>query len=194
MIAVSQTLEEWRLRMEDSRENAEKKKAAIREWIILILIFLLSLFLVPKVITRSPVFQTSMEDTLKEGDNLLVEKVSRHFTDPKRFDIVILKISEEENYVKRVIGLPGETVQIIDGIVHINGQPLEKDYGKQPITYPGIAKDAISLAEDEFFVLGDNREVSADSREEWIGPIKKKQIEGRAILRIWPINKFGVVD
>lgn len=182
--------------MESEQEKKKRNlKSSIFEWVILAIVFLALLFLVPRfVFSRTIVYQESMEDTLMEGDNLFVEKVSRYFTNPKRFDIVIVKIEGEEHYVKRVIGLPGETVQIVEGEFAINGEKLTEHYGKEPISDPGIAGEPVVLGEDEFFVVGDNREVSQDSRSESIGPVSKKQIEGRVLFRVWPLNKFGVVN
>ena len=145
---------------------------------------------------------------MHNGESLLVEKVSYHFTDPKRFDIVIFypygnqldpemidqDQGEKEYFVKRVIGLPGETIQIIGPDIYIDGQKLEENYGKDPITYAGIAEEPLTLGEDEFFVMGDNREVSYDSRYREIGPIKREMIESKAVLRIWPLSEFGTID
>ena len=152
-----------------------------------------------------------MESTLQDKDNILVEKLSYRFGDPKRFDIVIFyhffddefaedgekvvhdKTDEEsyDFYVKRIIGLPGETVQIVGETIYINGEPLEENYGKDPITYEGVAEEPIKLGEDEYFVLGDNREVSQDSRYEEVGNIKKDLIVGKAWLRLYPLKKIG---
>ena len=88
-----------------------------------------------------------------------------------------------------MIGLPGETVQIKGSTIYIDGKPLKENYGKDPIDYAGIAEKPIKLGDDEYFVLGDNREISRDSRYEEVG--KVKNIEGRAVLRIYPFDKFG---
>jgi signal peptidase I len=123
-----------------------------------------------------------------------VEKVSYHFTNPERFDVVVFYPDEEdrtEYYVKRVIGLPGETIQIIGDNIYINDELLEENYGKQEIVYSGIAALPLVLGEDEYFLMGDNRYVSFDSRYEEVGPVEKNQIAGKALVRIWPINKIG---
>lgn len=98
-----------------------------------------------------------------------------------------------EYYVKRIIGLPGETVQITGDNIYIDGKLLEEDYGKMPITNSGIAEEPLKLGDDEYFVLGDNRKVSLDSRYEEVGPVQKEEIAGRAILRIWPFDSFGKI-
>ncbi len=133
-----------------------------------------------------------MAPTLRDGDNLVVEKLSYRFRNPGRYDVVVFpfKYQEDTYYIKRVIGLPGETVQIQDGVIYVNGRSLNDEYGKEPIKNGGLASEAITLGEDEYFVLGDNRNNSADSREPSIGNISREDIIGRAILRIWPVADF----
>ena len=96
--------------------------------------------------------------------------------------------------MKRIIGLPGETVQIIGNQIYIDGTLLSESYGKNPMTKAGIALKGITLGEDEYFVLGDNRAVSADSRQANIGAVKKEEIEGVVVLRVVPLLKFGKVE
>ena len=149
------------------------------------------------VLQRTIVDGKSMMNTLKHGENLLVEKVSYHFTDPGRFDVIVFYPHGRESsdyYIKRVIGLPGETVQIKGEDIYINDEKIEENFGKDPIVDPGIAEKPIKLGDDEFFVLGDNRTVSEDSRYEEVGPVKRENIEGRAILRIYPLSEFGTFE
>ncbi len=182
---------------ENTKQSENKKKYAwIIECICYILIFLTCVFIVPRYVAqRTVVDGNSMRDTLYNKDNLIVEKVSYYFNNPKRYDIITLDpyVDETEYYVKRIIGLPGETIQIKKGLVYINGELLQGEhYGKDIILNPGIAEDEIILGEDEYFVLGDNRNGSTDSRE--IGPIKKEQIKGHAVFRIWPFERFGTIE
>jgi signal peptidase I len=138
-----------------------------------------------------------MENTLHDGEQLYVEKLSYRFDALKRFDIIVFYPygrENEEYYVKRIIGLPGETVQIIGSDIYINGEVLEEHYGKDPIEDPGRAAEPIQLGGDEYFVLGDNRDISKDSRTEEVGNVKKENIGGRAIFRIKPLSKFGPID
>ena len=186
---------------EKVRQNwrAPKQGSLIRELIIYALLLILCVRIVPTyIIQRTIVDGPSMEDTLHDGESLLVEKISWHFGWIDRFDIIVFypygREVEEEYYVKRVIGLPGETVQIIGSEIYINGEVLEENYGKDPITNPGRAADPITLGEDEYFVLGDNRAVSLDSRYDSVGNVKRENIGGKAIFRIWPLNKFGRLD
>lgn len=168
-------------------------KNALVELIIYVLIIVLCVVFVPRyVIQRTIVDGTSMNDTLQDKDNLLVEKVSIHFKNPERFDVIVFYPYGRENekyYIKRVIGLPGETIQIVGDTIYVDGEVLEEDYGKDPMTSAGVASSPITLGDDEFFVLGDNRAVSEDSRV--FGPVSKDKIEGRAIFRIYPLSEFG---
>lgn len=187
-------------------EKKNKRMSIIKELILYVVLVVLCVFVIPRyVIQRTEVDGPSMENTLYTRDSLLVEKVSYCFRDPSRFDIIVFhppetaiadegKDPSKEYYVKRVIGLPGETIQIIGDDIYIDGKIIEEDYGKMPITYSGIASEPLKLGEDEYFVMGDNREVSFDSRYEEVGPIHRSAISGKAILRIWPLNQIGTLD
>ncbi len=172
-------------------------KHVIMEGMIYIILAILCIFIVPHYVAQRTIVEgASMKDTLSSNDNLIVNKLLFRFTDPKRFDIIVFYPygrDEEEYYVKRVIGLPGEEVRIEGPDIYINGEVLEEDYGKDPISFAGIAEEPLVLGEDEYFVMGDNRSHSMDSRDEDVGPVKRELIEGKAILRIWPLNKFGLL-
>lgn len=185
---------------EELEEPDRKKKlrGILIEAVLYIAIIVLCVKVVPRyVIQRTIVDGESMMDTLKDRENLLVEKISYHFKNPERFDVIVFYPygrDSDEYYIKRVIGLPGETVQIIGSQIYINGKVLDEDYGKDPIEFAGTVEEPQTLGEDEFFVLGDNRDVSQDSRFEEVGFVKKKNIEGKAILRIYPFSKFGTFE
>ncbi len=145
---------------------------------------------------RTQVQGSSMEPKLSNEDNLIVDKISYHFHDPERFDIVVFPFRYEENtfYIKRVIGLPGETIRIDEmGNILIDGNILEESYGKEVIQNPGRAYEEIVLADDEYFLMGDNRNNSTDSRDPSVGNVRRDEIVGRAWLRIWPLDKFGFI-
>lgn len=145
---------------------------------------------------RTQVQGSSMEPKLSSEDNLIVDKISYQFHDPERFDIVVFPFRYEKNtfYIKRVIGLPGETIRIDEmGNILINGEVLEESYGKEVIQNPGRAYEDIVLADDEYFLMGDNRNNSTDSRDPSVGNVRRDEIIGRAWLRIWPFNKFGFI-
>lgn len=143
------------------------------------------------VIERAIVDGNSMADTFHDGEVLLSRKFNINEQSLKRFDVVNIKLQGGKNIIKRVIGLPGETIQIVDGYVYINGEPLEGDYGER-IVDAGIAADSILLGTDEFFVLGDNRNNSRDSRS--IGPVKLEQIIGVNFYRIFPFHRMGAIE
>ena len=185
---------------ENNSLSEEKKTFSIKKLLLelafyLVLIFV-CIYIVPTyIVQRTVVDGPSMENTLYDEESLIVEKVSYRFVDPNRFDIVVFypygREDKENYYVKRIIGLPGEKVQIIGSDIYINDEKLEENFGKDPITDPGIASEPIVLGEDQFFVLGDNREVSEDSRI--FGPVDSINLEGQVVLRIFPFDRFGLM-
>ena len=186
-------------RKKNEQETEQKNvwKELLEMVLYLVIALVAALLIVKFVGQRTQVDGSSMNPTLYDKENLILDKISYHFRDPERFDIIVFPFEEdgeETHFIKRIIGLPGETVQIIDGYVYINGELLESDiYGKEVMEYEGRAAEPITLGDDEYFVLGDNRNNSRDSRFEEVGNIKRGDITGRAFLRIWPLNKFGLL-
>ena len=182
------------------RKKKNRVGSVMREllgWLFYILIIIgLTYLIITYVGQRTRVSGTSMETTLSDGDNLIVDKLSYRFQDPKRFDIVVFPYKYEENtyYIKRIIGLPGDTVQVKDGYTYINGELLESDiYGAEVMIEAGTASEPITLGEEEYFVLGDNRNHSLDSRDPSVGILKREDLIGRAWVRIYPFDKMGVI-
>ena len=165
--------------------------------ILYILVVLLGTYLLITFVgQRTSVSGSSMEPTLSNNDQLILDKISYRFSEPQRFDIIVFpfQYAEKTFYVKRIIGLPGETVQIdLQGNIYINGQILNEDYGKETINFAGLAVEPITLGDDEYFVMGDNRNNSSDSRDPSVGNIRRSNIIGKAWVRIWPLNKCGVL-
>ena len=186
--------------MEEKEELSigTKLTSILKEVILYGLIIAFCVYVIPQhIIQRTIITGSSMENTLQDQDNVLVEKFFFGLSNPKRFDIVVFYPygeEEEDYYVKRVIALPGETIQIIGEDIYINGERLEENFGKQEITYQGIAEEPLTLGNDEYFLMGDNREVSFDSRYEEIGAVHRDLIEGKAWIRIWPFSEFGKID
>lgn len=180
-------------------EPEKKEKNTVRELLSMVVyigvILGLTFLIITYVGQRTQVSGMSMYPTLSDGDNLIVDKISYRFQDPKRYDIIVFPFQYKENtfYIKRIIGLPGETVQVLDGEVYINGENLGEDYGREVMEDAGIAAEPIQLGEDEYFVLGDNRNASSDSRDPSVGVIHRKDIVGRAFIRIWPLTDFGIL-
>ena len=147
------------------------------------LVFFLTWFFTEFVGQRTEVEGMSMSPTLKDKENLILDKISYRFRDPKRYEIVVFPPKYKENtyYIKRVIGLPGETVEIWKGEVYIDGQRLPGDdsYGK--IEDPGLAAEPFLLGED-------------DSREPEVGAVRREDILGRAVFRVWPLTEFGFLS
>lgn len=146
------------------------------------------------VANHTTVEGSSMEPSLKDGDNLIVEKVSYLFGDPARFDIIVFQQSENINYIKRIIGLPGEHVRIEGGKIYINDNPIYDSYGSGVIEDGGLAESTVTLGSDEYFVLGDNRNSSEDSRTKRVGSVRESQIIGKAWFRVTPVEQFGLLD
>lgn len=150
---------------------------------------------------RSRVDGTSMNPTLNDGDNLWVDKLAYEVGDPERFDVIIFNYDEDTTYVKRIIGLPGETVRIDqNGNIYIKPvggveMLLEENYGKDRMlpTTIGRASQPILLGEDEYFVLGDNRNNSQDSRTSAVGNVQREDIVGKALFRIYPLSDLGII-
>lgn len=143
----------------------------------------LAFVLVFSVGMRTSVIGDSMEPALHNGQEILMNRILYRISTPRRGDVVVFLPNGNQNthfYVKRVVGLPGETVQIRDGSVYIDGVLLEENELFDKIADPGIAQNELLLASDEFFVLGDNRNSSEDSRSGNIGAVKKNDIVGKA--------------
>ena len=192
--------ERGRMGQERGKAGTEGKKSVIGETVSFILyiavVFLVTFLVIHYVGQRTQVSGSSMEYTLSDGDNLIVDKISYRFYEPERFDIIVFPFQQEEDtyYIKRIIGLPGETVQIgEDGTILINGMELEESYGREVIQEPGAAAEPLTLREGEYFVLGDNRNASSDSRDPSVGMIQREDIVGRAWLRIYTFDKVGFI-
>jgi len=164
--------------------------------VYLLIVLVLTFLVVTYVGQRTKVSGSSMEPTLSDGDNLIVDKISYRFSDPERFDIIVFpfRYAEKTYYIKRIIGLPGETVYIDEeGVIYIDGEVLDENYGKEVIADPGRAYEPITLGPDEYFVMGDNRNNSSDSRDPVVGNIYRSEFIGKAWMRIWPFDKMGII-
>lgn len=181
--------------LSDNRKKKKRKKT-IRSILFLlaetVAVVVLAFFLVKIAIERTVVPGTSMEPTLGEGTSIIVNRLSYLRKGPERFDVIVFEQAGEEHsyyHVKRIIGLPGDTVQIANGLVHINGEPLKEAVRDLPkIHLAGLAEEEFTLDEDEYFVLGDNRNKSEDSRFANIGNVTKEQIVGKAWFTLDPFN------
>lgn len=174
----------------------KKLKEVLSTSLYLLIVLVLTFLLVTYVGQRTKVIGSSMEPMLSDGDNLIVDKITYRFEDPKRYDIIVFpfRYAEKTYYIKRIIGLPGETIYIDEaGTIYIDGEVLEEHYGKETITDPGRAYEPITLGEDEYFVMGDNRNNSSDSRDPVVGNIHRDEFVGKAWMRIWPFQSMGMI-
>ena len=182
--------------------KAEKETNIVKDLVSLCVYILIVIGICWAVLTyvgqRTEVSGESMSNTLHSGDTLWIDKLEYEFGSPKRFDVVVFPYGDDDEtfYIKRVIGLPGETVYIDeDGVIYINDEELQGDvYGRETIAEDkrGVASEEVTLGEDEYFVLGDNRNNSRDSRVADVGNIHKKDIIGRAVFRF--TGGFGKIE
>ena len=181
---------------------ARKKKKKVSSFSLkilktgfLFLIVLITVYLlVNYVFRRTVVHNVSMQDTLYDGDNIIMDELSYNISDPKRFDVICFKsYKEKELLIKRVIGLPGETIQIKDGVIFINDKEIKDKAGLGEIEEAGLAKESVTLSKDEYFVIGDNRKESIDSRSSEVGNVRRKDILGKASLIFWPLDRIGII-
>ncbi len=171
-------------------------KKLVNLGLFILVVLGITYFVVHYVTNRTLVHGSSMEATLSDGDSIMTDRISYRFHEPERFDIISFPYDDSEHpyLIKRIIGLPGETVQIKEGKIYINDQMLQESYGLEIIQSGGIADQPITLGADEYFVMGDNRNDSTDSRFPEVGNIKKEDIIGKAWLQIWPLSEFQVVE
>lgn len=171
----------------------------IKEWgsyiIIIIGVILIRTYIVTPVVVRGD----SMYSTLEDGEVLFLSKINYRIEDIDRFDIVVVKDIDDDLIIKRIIGLPGDSVEYKDGILYINNEEIKEDYTDyemEDFNVDSICKitnincNGI-IPKDMYLVLGDNRKVSADSRVK--GLINKEQILGKTVFRIWPLNKINII-
>ena len=177
------------VKTKDDEELVEKKKIDIKKFIkelipyviILVVVVIIRTYFITPIIVNGP----SMKPTLDGGEMMILNR--REKLD--RFDVVVVDIKTED-IIKRIIAMPGETISCENGIVYVNGRRQDEEYSKG-ITYD-FAK--VTLGNDEYFVMGDNRQDSKDSRHDDVGPVKRTQIKGTTSLVLFPFSKFGNIE
>lgn len=178
--------------LDDNRPEIKKRIRGIIIWVVEIAAVIgLAFLLITYGVERTAMHGVSMEPTLSDGNSILINKLIYRISSPKRYDVVVFKQSgKEHSYytIKRVIGLPGETIEIKSGAVFINGEPLEEKFNTEAIVNGGLAEQPLLLEDHEYFLIGDNRNNSEDSRFANIGPVLAGDILGKAWIRISPFD------
>ena len=179
-------------------ETTPTVKKIIKEIVIWLLLIVLTItasyFITTNVFVKTAVAGVSMEPTLMEGQVVIVNKIEYYLKSPKRNDVIVYKQSNREHSyyeIKRVIGLPGEKVKIKNGIIYINDEALKEKVKTETIENAGLAEEGIKLDDNEYFVLGDNRNDSEDSRFASVGNVLRNEILGKAVATEKP---FTLVD
>lgn len=170
----------------------------IFKWIIDILVVIVSaIFFITYFGTQTKVVGNSMNDVLLNGDTVMVNSLCYRIGSPERYDIIVFhkkeKNGDKVEYIKRIIGLPGETVQIKEGKIFVNDKELNNLNLDEKIVNPGLAKEKIKLDYDEYFVIGDNINSSEDSRSNTVANVKLNEIEGKVWLISWPFARIKPV-
>lgn len=162
-----------------------------------LLLFSAAVFILLRLAVPGSIVQgSSMQPSFSDGERILISRWDYVWGEPARGDIIIFNSpqplqSNEPPLIKRVIGLPGETVEIRDTQIYINGVPLDEPYIKEPCNQMNCRDNIWELAEDEYFIMGDNRNSSRDSRR--FGPVPRGNIIGEALVRFWPLDNLGIV-
>lgn len=176
--------------MVTKKERNKHVKSAIIEWIqLFVKAAIFSLFIIVFVVQSFVVDGRSMNNTLHHGERLFVEKVSYRFTEPTHGDIIVLRVSGGDRYIKRVIALPGDTIEERSGIIYLNGVSLAETYVTNKTN---MNWGPITIPEGHYWVMGDNRPYSDDSRYN-VGFLPREDIVGRAVVRYWPLSRMGLV-
>ena len=169
---------------------------SIREFILdfikLVIVIVIILVLMIYVVSVTQVVGNSMYSTLNNGDVLILNKLKYRFSEVERGDIISLEYEDTKYLIKRVIGVPGDTISISDNTVYVNGEVYIENYLEEDLEYDDFQLSSLgyqTIPADMYFVLGDNREDSLDSRE--IGLVSKDDIIGKVSFRIWPLNKLA---
>lgn len=171
-----------------------KRLSALRELFDLLILVGAIYALVNLATVRFIVQGPSMEPTFQENQFLIISRANYLLGDPQRGDVVVFHYpgNPEEDYIKRVIGLPGDTVEIRDTLVYVNGETYNEPYINEPCRPASCPDEEWTLGSGEYFMMGDNRNRSSDSRD--FGPVNEEFIVGEVMIRYWPPSDWGVVS
>lgn len=183
--------------------DAKKVKRELLEWAKALIIAFIVVFLVRWLAFNNYIVDgRSMEPNFSHGERVIVNKLVYPFRDPKRGEVIVFLAPEGKDYIKRVIGLPGERVKVIGDVVYVNGTPIDEPYLQEEIrrakeaggSYNIGSTEEFTVPEDALFVLGDNRPESLDSRNPFVGFVPMDNVRGRADLVYWPIGNIRLTD
>ena len=184
------------LKFYQQEDDSEDAIRFITRWIVdVIVVIVLAMFLVQYIGLNHEVIGHSMEPAFEAGDKVLVDQIAYKIGKPDRFDVVVFRNSsnEEQIYMKRVIGLPGEKIQIQNGNVYINDELLDMGENTEKINLPGVADNPIVLGKGEYFVIGDNYDSSEDSRFSNIGNVNISEMIGKVWFRFSPFERIRLI-
>lgn len=175
-----------------TKKDTSNRSMELKEWIqsiilAVIIAFVLKFFIIDFVFVDG----SSMYPTLVDGDRIIVNQIGYRFHEPQYGDIITLHYDANTEYVKRIIGKGGDTISITDNVVYRNGVPLEEDYINTE-DYPDFPE--VTVPAGEYFVMGDNRAHSSDSRYQDLGFVTRSQIVGKVVFRFWPFTSFGIIE
>lgn len=170
----------------------------IGKWVIdIIVVIVIATFLSLYLCSEEKVVGNSMASVLNSEEKVFIDTLSYHIVKPDRYDVIMFEVESQEgikeSYIKRIVGLPGETVQIKEGKIYIDEQELKYNSKKDRIVNAGVAAEPVKLKEDEYFVMGDNWNSSEDSRFTNIGNVRLSEISGKVWLRAAPFARIGIV-
>lgn len=175
-------------------EKDTNRLRQVVKWIVdVVVVISIAWFTVFSLGTQVTVAGQSMSPVLESEEVVLMNRLVYHFTKPERFDIVAFEREDNKLNIKRIVGLPGETVQVKNGFLYINNEMIESEDGLNQVALAGLLENPILLKKDEYFLLGDNRDNSEDSRFANVGNVNRKRIKGKIWLRISPILHFGLI-
>ncbi|WBW50361.1 signal peptidase I [Peptoniphilus equinus] len=182
--------------MNSTNPNKDKRENTVLSYLgTFAVAIVLALLIKTFIFSSNMVVGESMEPTLHQDDRLIALILPLRFSDPDRGDIVIIDAPDEEgkDYIKRVVGVPGDTVSIHDGVVFLNDEPLDEDYTSSDYTEIYNASEW-TLGENEFFVMGDNRLPGKSMDSRYFGPVEKAHVNGVVKLRFWPLSRAGIMN
>lgn len=174
--------------------NPESKEGLLSYISVIAIAIVIAIFLRTFIFSSNLVKGESMQPTFEENDRLIALKFPLFFTDPKKGDVVIVQSPfEKKQYIKRVVGNPGDDIELHDGHFYINGELYKENYIQNGLETLAEDENHWILDDDEFFVVGDNRLPGASMDSRYFGPIEKKAVNGIVKFRFWPINKIGII-